>query len=366
VEFTFSPEQEALRQAVRATLAAEAPMRLVRQMIDDERGFTDELWQTLAGLGWLGLLVPEEHGGLGLGLVDTAVVQEELGRAAFPGPYLSSAVLATLAARRLGATELLAPLASGERRGTVAIEELGHGDPLGRIDTTASRTEGGWVLHGLKPLVLDGHTADWVIVLAQEEGGSRAGFLVERAAVTGVEPVPVLDVTRKVARLPLSGAPARRLGPEGDQTAVWRRILDDATVALAAETVGACERALEEAVAYAQARVQFDRPIASFQVIRHKAVDMLHRLELARVGTHYAAWASDVDDPQREMAVAMTKSYVGEAAVAITGDDIQIHGGMGFTWEVDAHLFFRRAKQNDLLFGSQGWQRRRLADLMLG
>ncbi|HMC43336.1 MAG TPA: acyl-CoA dehydrogenase family protein, partial [Acidimicrobiales bacterium] len=170
MEFTFSPEQEALREAVRSTLAAEAPMAFVRRMLDDERGFTDDLWQKLAGLGWLGLLVPEAQGGLGLGLVDAVVVQEELGRALFPGPYLSSAVLATLAARRLGAAELLAPLASGERRGTVAVEELGHGDPLARIATTAARSEGGWVLEGLKPVVLDGHTADWVIVVAREEG----------------------------------------------------------------------------------------------------------------------------------------------------------------------------------------------------
>ncbi|HMC51989.1 MAG TPA: acyl-CoA dehydrogenase family protein [Acidimicrobiales bacterium] len=365
MEFTFSPEQEALRDAVRATLAAEAPMSFVRRMVDDERGFTDRLWQTMARLGWLGLLVPEDAGGLGLGLVDMAVVQEEMGRAALPGPYLSSAVLATLAARALGATELLTPLASGERRGTVAVEELGHGDPLGRIATRASRSGDRWELEGLKPVVLDGHTADWVIVLAREDGGALAAFAVEGPAITDVEPVPVLDVTRKVARLRLSGTPASRLGPDGDQTALWRRVVDDVTVAVAAETVGACERALEEAVAYAQTRVQFDRPIAGFQVIRHKAVDMLHRLELARVGTHYAAWASDVDDPQREQAVAMTKGYVGEAAVAITADDIQIHGGMGFTWDVDAHLFYRRAKQNDLLFGSQSWQRQRLAGLIL-
>src|SRR3989442_9894326 len=194
MDFTFSAEQDALRDAVRSTLAREAPSAFVRRMIDDEVGVSPELWSTMADLGWLGLLVPEAQGGLGLGLVDAVVVQEELGRALFPGPYLSSAVLATLAARRLGAAELLAPLASGERRGTVAVEELGHGDPLARIATTAARSEGGWVLEGLKPVVLDGHTADWVIVVAREEEGSRAGFLVEQTAAAGVEPVPVLDV----------------------------------------------------------------------------------------------------------------------------------------------------------------------------
>ena len=361
VDFALSAEQEALRDTVAAALGAEAPISYVRRMIDVERGFTDELWAKMADLGWLGLLVPEAHGGLGLGLVDLAVVQEEMGKALFPGPYLSSAVMATSAALALGATDLLPALAAGERRGTLALEELSQGDPLGGLTTTAVRSGDGWVLDGLKPVVLDGHTADWAIVVAQAEGGLGA-FLVEQPAA---ELVPTLDVTRKVARLELRQTPARRLGPEGDQSGILRRVVDDVTVALAAETVGACDQAFREAVDYAQHRVQFDRPIARFQVIRHKAVDMLHELELARVGILYTAWASDVDDPQREMAVAMSKGFVGEASVFITEQDIQIHGGMGFTWDVDAHLFYRRVKQNDLLLGHQAWHRQRLADLVL-
>jgi alkylation response protein AidB-like acyl-CoA dehydrogenase len=361
MDFALSPEQEALREAVATTLRAEAPMAYVRRMVEDERGFTDELWAKLADLGWLGLLVPESHGGVGLGLVDVAVVQEEMGRALFPGPFLSSAVMATSAAVALGATDLLPGLAAGEMRGTLAVEELGQADPLSGVTTTATRSGDTWVLDGLKPVVLDGHTADWAIVVARADSGLGA-FLVEAPAA---ELVPTLDVTRKVGRLVLQQAPARRLGPEGDQTQLLRRVLDDATVALTAETVGACDRAFREAVDYAQGRVQFDRPIARFQVIRHKAVDMLHNLELARVGILYTAWASDVDDPQREMAVAMSKGFVGEASVFITEQDIQIHGGMGFTWDVDAHLFYRRVKQNDLLLGHQAWHRQRLADLVL-
>src|SRR5437016_9157407 len=191
MEFTFSPEQEALRDSVRATLAAEAPMSFVRRMVDDERGFTEELWRTMAGLGWLGLLVPEAQGGLGLGMLELTVVQEEMGRAAFPGPYLSSAVLATLAALALGSTELLPALAAGERRGTVALEELGHGDPLQRIATKATRSGPGWVLDGLKPVVLDGQTADWAIVVARDDDGSMAAFLVGPLVAEGVAPVPV-------------------------------------------------------------------------------------------------------------------------------------------------------------------------------
>jgi alkylation response protein AidB-like acyl-CoA dehydrogenase len=147
---------------------------------------------------------------------------------------------------------------------------------------------------------------------------------------------------------------------------LWARILDDLAVAISAELVGTSERALHLAVEYAKVRVQFDRPIATFQVIKHKAADMLHRLELARVGTHYAAWTSDVDDPEREKAAAMCKGFVAEAADFVTAECIQVHGGIGFTWDVDAHLLYRRAKQDDALFGAQGYQRQRLADLILG
>ena len=362
MDFDFSPEQHALRDAVRSTLAREAPMDYVRRMADDERGFTDESWRDMAGLGWPGLLVPEEHGGLGLGLVDMTVVLEEMGRAALPGPFLSSAVLATSAAVRLGAVDLLPNLASGQRRGAFALEELGtSADPLVGITTRASESGGGWVLDGLKPVVLDGHTADWVIVVAQAPDGLGA-FLVESPRATAV---PAMDPTRKVARLELVSTPARRLG-DGDVTAALRRVADDTAIALCAELVGACDRSFELAAEYAKVRVQFGRPIGSFQAIKHMAADMLRDLTLARVGTHYAAWCSDTEAADREIAAAMAKGWVGEAAVHVTADTIQIHGGVGFTWACDAHFFYKRAKVNDLLLGRQGWQRARVADLLLG
>lgn len=366
MDFTFSAEQEELRAAVRATLANEAGPAYVRRMIDDERGVGDELWRTMADLGWLGTLVPTEHGGLGLGLVDVVIVQEEMGRLPLPGPFFSSAVLATLAASRLGADELLGDLASGARRGAVAVEEWGSGDPLDAVATTATRAGDGWVLDGLKPVVLDAHVADWVVVVARETpSGHVAGFLVESGAVRPT-PVPALDVTRTACRLELAGTAARRLGPAGDQRALWRRVLDDAAIALCAETLGACEAAYAMAVDYATQRVQFDRPIGSFQVIRHKLVDMLHQLTLAQVGVHWAAWASDVDDAEREHAASMCKAFVDEGAVLVTAENIQVHGGVGFTWDVDAHLYYRRVKQNGALLGAHDWQRGRLADLVLG
>jgi alkylation response protein AidB-like acyl-CoA dehydrogenase len=331
-------------------------------MIEDPVGVTPQLWETMAGLGWLGVLVPESAGGLGLGLVDVVVLQEEMGRLPFPGPVVSSAVATTLGAVRLGVDDVLEDLASGRRRGTVAVEEPGYGDPLRTVSARARRDGADWVLEGTKPLVLDGAAADFALVVAHD-GDGLATFLLDAPAG---EPVPALDVTRKMSRVVLDGRAARRVGPPGDHEALWRRILDDVNVALCAELVGTCERALELAVEYAKVRVQFDRPIATFQVIKHKAADMLHHLELARVGTHYAAWASDADDPERERAAAMCKGYVAEAADAVTAECIQVHGGVGFTWDVDCHLLYRRAKQDDLLFGAQGFQRQRLADLLLG
>ena len=361
MDFTFSDDQDLLRESVRSFLGREAPGSYLAAMAEDDAGATPELWAHLAELGWPGLLVPEANGGLGLGLVDMTVVLEEMGRLPLPGPFFSSAVLATLAARSLGAPDQLAQLASGELRGTVALEEAGHGDPVDRVRARARRRGASWRVTGEKPLVLDGHTADWVIVAARTEEG-LGSFLLEGPAG---EPVPTLDPTRKAARVVLDDAVVTPVGPIGDHTAIWRRIVDDASVMLCAELVGCCDAALALAVEYANTRVQFDRPIARFQAIRHKAVDMLHRVELARVGTHYAAWTSDVDDDGRVRAAAMAKGYAGEAAVFVTGEDIQIHGGVGFTWDCNAHYYFKRAKQNDVMLGHQGWQRRRLADLVL-
>jgi alkylation response protein AidB-like acyl-CoA dehydrogenase len=325
-------------------------------------GFTDELWARTLDLGWPGLLVPPEHGGGGSGMLEVVVLCEEMGAVPLPGPWLSSAIAGGLAARQLDDVEVLPRLADGTLRATIAVEETGTRDPLDGITTTARRRGDHWMLDGLKPLVIDGHTADLAYVVARDGDGLAAFALDDPRGSL----VPNLDVTRQIARLELVERSARRIGPAGDQRGVLARVIDDLGIALCAESVGACDRALTMATEYAKQRVQFDRPIATFQVIKHKIVDMLHQLELARVATHYAAWASSVDDPQREAAAALAKGFVAEAAVMITGENIQVHGGVGFTWDVDCHLLFRRVKANDVLFGRQGWQRQRLADLVLG
>jgi alkylation response protein AidB-like acyl-CoA dehydrogenase len=215
---------------------------------------------------------------------------------------------------------------------------------------------------GLKPIVPDGHTADWVIVVALSEEGVRAFLLAHPQA----EPVPALDPTRKLARLALDGQPVEPLGPAGDQTGLWRQVVDDVSVALAAELIGVCDRAMSEAVDYANQRVVFDRPIATFQSVKHRIVDMFQALEMARAGVHFAAWASDAGAPERSRAAAMAAAYAAEAAVRLTGDNIQLHGGVGFTWANDAHFLFKRAKQNQILLGGTAHQWRRLAGDLVG
>ena len=361
VEFALDDDQLELQQTVRAFLVDQVAPNVVRAAIDGDQGLPDDIWSRMAGLGWLGLLVPEASGGSAAGLLEMMVVLEEMGRLPLPGPFLSSAVLATMAARRLGLDELLAPLASGTTRGTVAIEEDGHGDAVDRIRTRASRKSGQWRLTGTKTVVIDGVDADWVLVAARTQQGMGT-FLIQNPAAKAVGG---LDVTRPIARLDLADRPAEPVGPAGDHTAVWKRVVDDGAVALCAETLGSMQQAFDLAVEYAKVRVQFDRPIATFQAIKHKAAEMLERIELSRVGVHYGAWASDVDAPVRAEAAAMAKSFVGRAANEVCGESIQIHGGVGFTWDCDAHLHYRRAKQNDLLLGYHGTWLRKVADSFL-
>jgi alkylation response protein AidB-like acyl-CoA dehydrogenase len=287
-------------------------------------------------------------------------VQEEKGRAVFPGPYFSSAILATLAARVLGLDDLLAGLAAGTQRGTVALDEAGHGDPLERIRVHATGRGSRYKIDGVKPMIMDAASSDWMLVPARTRDGLQT-FLVETATVAP-QAAPSLDITRKFARVEFAGTRAVPVGPNGDHAHIWRRVADDAAVLLAAELIGVSEAANALALDYAQTREVFGKPLSKFQVTRHKAVDMLREIEIARVNVHYAAWASSVDAPDREIAAAMAKAQAANAANYVTAECIQVHGGVGYTWDNDSHLFLRRAKVDDLLMGAQGWQRDRVAD----
>jgi alkylation response protein AidB-like acyl-CoA dehydrogenase len=373
VDFTYDDEQLALQDVARSALERECSPQLLRELADDPTGTTPALWSTLVDLGWTSLLVPAELGGTGAGLLETCIVLEQMGRLPLPGPFFSSAVAATLAARSLGETELLADLAAGTRRGTIALGEQGHGEPLSTVRTRARRKAAQWVLTGEKPFVVDGHTADWVIVVARSEEGVRSYLLESPAGDAGtastagatVELVPSLDPTRKLARLLLEETPVVPLGPPGNQAHVWQRVQDDIAIGFAAETVGAADRALGEAIAYTSERIVFDKPVATYQSIRHRLVEMFQQVEMARAGFQFAAWASDTEAPDREQAAAMAASYAAEAGVRVTGEDIQMHGGVGFTWANDAHFLFKRVKQNEILSGGAGAQLHRLASIFI-
>jgi alkylation response protein AidB-like acyl-CoA dehydrogenase len=364
VDFTYDAEQLALQDVARTALERNCDPAMVRQLVEEPTGMTPGLWSTLVDLGWTGLLVPAEHGGSGAGLLEMCIVVEQMARLPLPGPFFSSAVAATLAARALGASELLGDLASGERRGTVALGEQGHADPLGTVRTRARRKNADWVVSGAKPVVVDGHSADWVIVVARSEEGVHS-YLLDLTEHPVGKLVPSLDPTRKLARLILDETPVVPLGDGGNQTALWRRVQDDIAVALSAEIVGAADRALGEAIGYTSERIVFDRPVATYQTVRHRLVEMFQQVEMARAGMQFAAWASDTDAPERAQAAAMAAGYAGEAGVRVTGDDIQLHGGVGFTWANDAHFLFKRVKQNEVLFGGIAHERHRLAAMLI-
>jgi alkylation response protein AidB-like acyl-CoA dehydrogenase len=366
VDFTYDDEQLALQDVARTALERECSPQLLRELAEDPVGITPALWSTLVDLGWTGILVPAELGGTGAGLLETCIVLEQMGRLPLPGPFFSSAVAATLAARALGETELLADLAEGTRRGTIALGEQGNGEPLSTVRARARRKAAQWAVSGEKPFVVDGHTTDWIIVVARSEEGVRS-YLLDSPSSAGatVEHVPSLDPTRKLARLLLDETPVVPLGPPGNQAHVWQRVQDDIAVCLAAETVGAADRALGEAIAYTSERIVFDKPVATYQSIRHRLVEMFQQVEMARAGIQFAAWASDTEAPERAQAAAMAAGYAAEAGVRVTGEDIQMHGGVGFTWANDAHFLFKRVKQNEVLSGGAGAQLHRLASIFI-
>jgi alkylation response protein AidB-like acyl-CoA dehydrogenase len=363
LDFEFSEDQELLRATVRRYLTERSPIAYVRAMLDDERGVTDDVWSGLTALGAPGLLVPEVHGGAGMGMVDIAVVLEELGRAVHPGPFASTAVgavsLVALAGSEDDRAELLPGLASGESIGTVALSAAG--------DTRAVVNNGDWSIAGEKAHVPDAVAADMLVVTATTTEGELGAFVVARDA-PGLEVAPTVTVdgTHKFATITLTEAPARRLGA-GDATGAVAETVDRVGIAAVVDGVGAASRALELAVEYAKERRQFDRPIGSFQAVQHLCADMLRAVELARAGAYYACWAADAADPaERHRAATMAQAFAADELYTVGASLIQVHGGIGFTWEHDAHLYYKRLLTLKQLAGGSPGQLEELAAIVLG
>ncbi len=369
MNFAFSEEQELLRETARRFLEQKAPSEVVRKLMETEDGYEPALWREIAQLGWQGMAIPEEYGGAGYSFLELVVLMEELGRSLLPAPFLSSVVMAAQvlldAGRDDQKQEYLPGIASGERLATVAFTEpAGRWDEAG-VTATARRADGAWVLDGVKSFVLDGHIADTLIVAARSEPEGITLFLVP-ADAEGLQRrrLETMDMTRKLAEITCRGVrvpEAAVLGPVGGGWPVLEKMQMMAVVALAAEQVGGAQRCLEMAVDYAKVRVQFGRPIGSFQAIKHKCADMLVRVESAKSAAYYAGWAAAEDNEELPVVAPLAKSYCSEAYFFVAAENIQVHGGIGFTWEHDAHLYFKRAKSSELLFGDPAYHREILA-----
>ncbi|XVQ08595.1 acyl-CoA dehydrogenase family protein [Spirillospora sp. CA-255316] len=366
MELQVTPEQEELRAALRRFFAERSPSAEVRRLMETPEGYDPDVWERMAGqLGLQSLAIPEEYGGAGFGIREIAVVMEEMGRALVCAPYLSSAVLA--AATLLACDdedakrELLPGIAAGSTLATLAWMEDGDWDPAA-VTMEARRDPRGWVLDGAKSYVLDGHAAGLVLVAARA-GDALALFAVDGSAPGLTRtPLTTLDQTRRLARLAFTTTPARLLTP--DAGPALSRALDITAVALAAEQLGGAERTLEMTVEYAKVRHQFGRPIGGFQAVKHRCADMFVQVESARSAVLNAAETADERPSELPAAAALAKAYCSDAYFHVAAETIQLHGGIGFTWEHDAHLYFKRAKASQELLGPPALHRRRLADLV--
>jgi alkylation response protein AidB-like acyl-CoA dehydrogenase len=367
MQFTFTSEQQEFRQVLRRFFAETSPPATVRRLMETEAGWDAAAWRELnRQLGLCGVHVPEEYGGQGFGFVELGIVLEEMGRALVCAPYFASTVLATTAILNVASeaqkAALLPPLVAGEQVATLAFTEPdGRWDAAG-VATTATRADGGFRLDGVKSFVLDGHTADLVVVLARSPGSSGEEGLSlftvpgDAPGLTRT-PLQALDPTRKLARLEFDGARAELLGEAGAAAAPVAKTLAQAAACLASEMVGGAERLRESALDYANLRMQFGRPIASFQSMKHKQADMLLEVELAKSAAYVAAQAAADDDAELPALASLAKAAASEAYLQTAIHTIQIHGGIGFTWDNDTHLWFKRAKSSEAFLGDPAWHR---------
>jgi alkylation response protein AidB-like acyl-CoA dehydrogenase len=363
--FDLNDEQQAIRSAARDFLAARYRSERVRELAESEHGFEQSDWEEMAELGWPGLALPEEWGGQGLGIVELAVLFEEMGYALAPSPLLSTTV-AGLALAARGSDEQrerwLRPLAAGEARGTPALFDAGAPASIGSFAMEARADGDGVVLDGEKVLVMDAAAADFLLVATAD--GRR--HLVERGAegVT-VSAEPSLDPTRRLYSVRFDGV---RVGPEATLSGAqvdYLPVLWRACVAIAAESTGVAQRTMEMAVEYAKDRKQFGRPIGSYQAVSHRCAQMLLETENSRSAVYGAAWAADAEPDSLPLAASMAKAYASDAGWRVPHASLQVHGGIGFTWEHDLHFFLKRGRANAAMFGDAKWHRERVADTVL-
>ena len=363
-----------LRRSAREFLAKECSPKVVRRIMESEDGYDPALWKKISDLGWTALGIPEQYGGVGT-FLDLVVVLEEAGRALLPGPFFSTMGLAVPVLVEAGTEaqkkEALGAIAEGSARATLAFTE-----PAGRWDADgvalkATQSGGGWRLDGVKTFVPDANTADHIAVVARSRGEGEEGltlFLVKgRPKGMVVKPLETMDMTRRWSEVRFDGVQLDAGSVMGAPDKAWpalKRALEWATAALCAEMVGGVQKVLETSTEYAKTRHQFGKPIGIYQAVSHRIADMLVLSESGRSATYYAAWAVEADAPDRSLAASMAKAYVSDAYRKVAGDGIQVHGGIGFTWEHDMHLYFKRAKSSEVTLGDATYHRELVAQAL--
>jgi alkylation response protein AidB-like acyl-CoA dehydrogenase len=374
MQLVFTEEQQELRRAARAFLSDHSDSEQVRAAMASELGFDAETWQRIATeLGWTGVAIPEQYGGAGLGFVELMALLEEMGEALLCAPFLSTVCMAApalLASGDCAATrEWLPAIAEGRAIATLAITEANGRFGANGIAALARPSGDGFVLEGEKRFVLDGHGADLLLIAARREGSTGADG-ISLFAVPAVSPgierraLPTMDQTRRLADVSLRGvrvSAAALVGEAGQGWSALSHVLDLAAIALGAEQVGGAQRCLDLAVAYAKERVQFGRAIGSFQAIKHKCADMMTAVESSRSAAYYAACVANEGGAELSRVASLTKAWCSEAYFRCAADALQIHGGVGFTWEYDVHLHLKRARSMEAFLGSPTWHRERVA-----
>lgn len=371
MDFDLSKPQKLLKESARELLSRECKPERVRELMETETADDGQLWQVMADQGWTGLIIPEEHGGLGLGLLEMAVVSEEMGRACVPGAFLSTLFGAALIERAGSAKQkstYLEAIAAGDLKATVAQLEANASWDLEAIKLKAERDNGNFQLSGRKLFVPDAAIADFVICVARS-GENYVLAPVERGA-EGVEltAMPSMDATRKIYEVEFNNASvadSEVFGADGDARGALSQAIQVATVALCAEMVGSMQWLLDTTVEYAKTRQQFGRPIGSFQAIQHQCADMLLLTESARSAAYYAAWALSEGAPAASIAVSIAKAYCSDAYREVGNRSVQIHGGIGFTWEHDLHLYYKRSKAAEVMFGDAAFHRELIARMIV-
>jgi len=374
MDFAFSEEQDMLRRSARDFLTKEVSSKVVRRLMESDDSYDPGLWKKIADLGWTALGIPEAYGGVGT-FLDLIVVLEEAGRALLPGPFFATMGLAVPALIESGTEaqkkEALGSIASGEARATLAMTEPSGRWDAGGITLSAKPVGGGWQLDGVKLFVPDAAHADYIVVAARTRGENEQGislFLVKgQPKGMTVTPLKTLDMTRRWSEVRFDGVQLEANALMGAVDTAWprlRRALEWGIAALCAEMVGGAQKVLETSTDYAKTRHQFGKPIGIYQAVSHKLADMLVLSESGRSATYYAAWTVEADAPDRALAGSMAKAYVSDAYRKIAGDGIQVHGGIGFTWEHDMHLYFKRAKASEVTLGDATYHRELVAQAL--